>query len=180
MNVNKEQLMTGEASLGRAGDKLGTSIKNTNPLPSATDENMLRQMDGKLSAWWDFTRMCRKVTGAPPTKPVGCPGTITHWKKTKPQNQHLCGHLYTSPTPKEHLLQKLEVITTNALALHICDVKLGTSLCPSTQTMKSTMTLPIKNSWASLKRKNSSLVSISRCAIFRITFQFIVKQKSNE
>lgn len=53
------------------------------------------------------------------------------WKKERPKHQYFYGHSYTCPTPKEYVLQQLGLAISNAVALHLRDVKQGTMVPPT-------------------------------------------------
>ena len=52
-------------------------------------------------------------------------------KKTSSTSSPFYGHSYTAPTPKEHILQQIGLVISDAIALHIRDVKLGNMTEPS-------------------------------------------------
>ena len=55
-----------------------------------------------------------------------------NWKKSKrPSSSPFYGHSYTAPTPKEWYLQEIGRVISDAIALHIRDVKLGHITSPS-------------------------------------------------
>ena len=47
------------------------------------------------------------------------------WSKVKTPQRYFYGGSYTSPTPKEYILQKLGLHISIALTLHVRDVKMG-------------------------------------------------------
>ncbi|KAL7525545.1 hypothetical protein ACHAXR_001054, partial [Thalassiosira sp. AJA248-18] len=53
------------------------------------------------------------------------------WKENKPQQQIFYGHSHTAPTPKEYTLQKLGLVISNAIALHVRDAQLGALVAPT-------------------------------------------------
>ena len=48
-----------------------------------------------------------------------------HFQCFHNNSQHFYGHSYTAPTPREWVLQKLGLVISRALALHLRDVTLG-------------------------------------------------------
>ena len=55
----------------------------------------------------------------------------TQWKLHKPKRQLFYGHSHTAPTPKEYTLQKLGLVISNAIALHVRDAQFGQLVEPS-------------------------------------------------
>ena len=69
-------------------------------------------------------RMYHRATTAP--APIGLlPHAFHRWKHTRSEHHIFYGHSHTAPTPKEYALQKLGLVITNALALHLRDAKRG-------------------------------------------------------
>ena len=52
-------------------------------------------------------------------------------RKTAPKGQLFYGRSHTAPTPKEYILQKLGLVISNSLAIHLRDAKLGQLVKPT-------------------------------------------------
>ena len=55
----------------------------------------------------------------------------TQLNQTKSKHHIFYGHSYTAPTPKEYTLQKLGLVISNAIALHIRDTQFGQLVSPT-------------------------------------------------
>ena len=63
---------------------------------------------------------------------MGVAQTATfRWRKAAPKGQLFYGHSHTAPTPKEYILQKLGLVISNSLAIHLRDAKLGQIVEPT-------------------------------------------------
>ena len=70
------------------------------------------------------SRMYRRITNHPCPRGI-VPLAATQWKRKRHPGQLFYGHTYTAPTPKEYLLQKLGLVISNAIAIHVRDAKQG-------------------------------------------------------
>ena len=70
------------------------------------------------------SRMYRRITNHPCPRGI-VPLASTQWKRKRQPGQLFYGHTYTAPTPKEYLLQKLGLVISNAIAIHVRDAKQG-------------------------------------------------------
>jgi hypothetical protein len=77
--------------------------------------------------------MYRRISAHPCPNGI-IPAATSTWKRHKKKREYFYGHSYTAPTPKEFALGKLGLAISNALALHIRDVKLGNLTEPTDET----------------------------------------------
>ena len=75
-------------------------------------------------------KMCSQLLNHP--SPVGIVNhATTQWNQTKSKHHIFYGHSYTAPTPKEYTLQKLGLVISTAIALHIRDTQFGQLVPPT-------------------------------------------------
>ena len=69
----------------------------------------------------------------PPCTGWNHPLAMATWRKEESKHQYFYGHSYTCPTPKKYAFQGIGVAISNAVAIHIRDVKEGKLMEPSAE-----------------------------------------------